>query len=416
MNLFDDDVIYDDGDDQEDDLLLGDDIASSRNSGHSSRSALNFEDDFGSGLGDEVLPAGSAPLPRHNPFCLGHEKQESLLLDLFNKGSLPHAFIFSGPRGIGKATTAFRFARFLLKHGKPQEDGGGLFGDDEALVHTSIDVSSDDVVFSRVASGGHPDFRYIERGFSEEKGKQERDLKIEALRKIEPFLRMKSADGGWRVVIIEDADTMNRNAQNAILKILEEPPDKVLMVLIAHRLGALIPTIRSRARVIPFHPLPEAEVTGLLRRYGCTIAQTELPLLHQMSQGSVGQALRIAEEGGLDNMRVILNILDDPDFPDWVRIHDLANELSQTTQDKDYRAFSDGFVWLLRCLLTAKARGFREPPAFIQSPKIKTLIREKSLDDLITIFDNMKNIFYRTEFSNLDRRDAVRSSFLVISQ
>ena len=197
-------------------------------------------------FGDEELLVEDDPAPvveHHDPeklndpqsmsFCLGHEAQEKLFLDLFEQNAMPHAMIFSGSKGIGKSTMAFRLARFLFKYGHKNQEEESLFGGEELGQNfTSLDIPDHDPVFSRVASGGHADFLHIRRHYDATKGKLDATLKVEALRTIEPFLRKTSSDGGWRVVIVDDADTMNRNAQNAILKILEEPPQNVLIILI----------------------------------------------------------------------------------------------------------------------------------------------------------------------------------------
>lgn len=387
MSLFGDDVIFDDDDLEE--------------------RADSAEQDDGparlSNAGGKLAP------PSHNTLMFGHEKQEKLFLDLFEKGTLPHAMIFSGPQGIGKTTMAYRLARFLLKHGKGEEEQDSLFAA-QPLKFTSLEVESGDPVSMRVASGGHPDFRCIERAFDTDKGKQDSALKVETLRKIEPFLRMKSSDGGWRVVIVEDADTMNRNAQNAILKILEEPPSKVLLILVAHRPGALIPTIRSRARMIPFSPLEDTVMRDLLSKHGCYLEKDHMSLLLKMAEGRIGQAIRLAEEGGITILHDILSYLTNLQNLDMVRIHDLAQEISPAAQDKEYRLFTEMMQWVVRQILFDRARGQKS------NPPLDAIMPDASLEKLVKISDELKTLFAKTDFSNLDRRDAVRGSFVVISQ
>jgi DNA polymerase III subunit delta' len=390
---------------------------------------LIYDEDLGSGADNDLWgddPAPTSPPPptqklvpsQSNPLCLGHEKQESFFLDMFNKGKLPHAMIFSGPQGIGKSTMAFRLTRFLLKHGgDAQEESDSLFGGSGIkLDHSALDVDPHDPVFTRIASGGHQDFRYIERAFDTEKGKRDSGLKVETLRQIEPFLRMRASNGGWRVVLIDDADTMNRNAQNALLKILEEPPSKVMIILIAHRLGALIPTIRSRARVIPFTPLDSNVMADLLARQGHALSTQDIKRLNALSQGSAGQALRYAEEGGLTLLELILDHINDPTFPNWVKIFEFAQELSAAAQDKEYRLYTELMEWIFRQILFAKAKGENTPPDYIKSSKLEEIMRTSSLEKLIKICDDLKILFARTDFSNLDRRDAVRGGFHVIIQ
>ncbi len=392
MSLFgDDDIIYDDDDVGEDDW---------------------FSDD-----GGDVSTQDGLVDPRHSTLCIGHESQEELFLELYEKKVFPHALIFSGLEGIGKTTMAFRLARFLLKHGKDEVADAGLFGG-EALPQeiTSLDVPADDPVFARVASGGHADFLHIARYYDDAKGKLDKALKVEALRKIEPFLRKTSSEGGWRIVLIEDADTMNRSAQNAILKILEEPPANVLIMLIAHRPGMLIPTIRSRARVIPFEPLSSENMQDLLRRQGISLSIGDMDALADISEGSIGQALRYAEEGGLDMLSKVLGYLDQAPNYNWEEIHKLSNSLGVAAQDKEYRMFAEMMQWVFRKMLFLKSREHSALPSYMDRDGARHIYAQYSIEKLIDVTDALKNHFDRIEYANLDRRDAVRSSFLVISQ
>lgn len=392
MNLFgDEDIIYDD----------------------------DMDDDVGASHFPAVEDHEKLVEPQAMSFCSGHEEQEKLFLELFEKDSIPHAMIFAGTQGIGKSTMAFRLARFLLKHGKVDTNQDSLFGGEEAAHDfSSLDVAADDPVFARIASGGHADFLYISRYYDAAKGKQDANLKVDALRKIEPFLRKTSSEGGWRIVIVDDADTMNRNAQNAILKILEEPPANVLIILIAHRPGMLIPTIRSRTRFLQFSPLSHEVLNDLLSK------QTEHPaltidqfdILSALSEGSIGRALHFIEGGGFDSLSQILSHLDDAPNWDWVKIHQLSMSISSPAQDKEYRMFVELLQWTFRQMLFIKARDGQDLPAFLERDALQNIMASHSLEKLISITDGLKTHFERVEFSNLDRRDAVRGCFLVISQ
>ncbi|MGH1403286.1 MAG: DNA polymerase III subunit delta' [Alphaproteobacteria bacterium] len=386
MSLFgDDDVIYDDGFDEADE-------------------------------NGASVPALSAP--QSMPFCLGHGGQERFFLDLFAKDALPHAMIFSGLEGIGKTTMAFRLARFLLRHGKVDDAQDALFGDTALPKDSfvSLSVGEDDPVFSRIASGGHADLLHIARAYDATKNKYDAMLKVEALRKIEPFLRKTSSEGGWRIVIVEDADRMNRNAQNAILKILEEPPSNVLIILIAHRIGALIPTILSRSRVVDFSSLSKEDIKDLLARQGQILPAQEMDTLYDLSGGSVGQALSYVEGGGLEMLSTILDHLNDMPSWKWARIHELSSTLSNTSQDKEYRLFAKLLPWVFRRILFFKARGEASLPSYLNNPSLTRFFNETPLERMIEIADNLKQHFDRVDFSNLDRRDAVRGGFLVISE
>ncbi len=382
--------------------------------------------------GDDPADVGSVDIrnpeeclcePASMSICLGHEMQEALFIDLFKKNSVPHAMIFSGLKGIGKTTMAFRLARFLLKHGKAGYDDNqdGLFGEEaDALPQeiNSLDVDPSDQVFRLIASGGHPDFLNICRRFDKSKGKKDAGLKVDAIRGVAPFLRKTASEGGWRVVIVEDADTMNRNAQNAILKILEEPPANVLIMLIAHRPGLLIPTIHSRSRNIQFTPLSAMVMEALLaRKEGISdLSPSDIETLSDLSEGSVGQAIRFVEQDGMGILQKILEHILYATEGKHHKIHEFSASISKPTQDAQYRIFTYVFLWVLRKVLFLKARGHSEVPAYIRNNATDNLLNSFSLEKLIALNDDVKRIFERVDFSNLDRRDAVRSAFLMISQ
>ncbi|MBI1301209.1 MAG: DNA polymerase III subunit delta' [Alphaproteobacteria bacterium] len=379
---------------------------------------------FGDEITDDPIEEDFAPvvdagdklaLPQQTEHCFGHDTQEKLFLELFEQDKMPHAMIFSGPKGIGKSTMAFRLARFLLKYGVDTAEVGLFGGDDIKREFDSLHVPSYDPVFSRVTSGGHADFLYLERFYDSSKGKRDANLKVEALRKIEPFLRKTSSAGGWRVVIIDDADTMNRNAQNALLKILEEPPSKVLIILVAHRPGMLIPTIHSRARKIIFDRLPRNILTDLLTGQGLNLSMDEWETLYALSEGSVGQALRYAEEGGIETFQKITEHLQGWPNISWPKIHVLANSLGAAAQDREYRIFGQLLLYATEQIAKSKARD-EALPAFLSGNVFQQMVQQKSLEQLVAQYDHLAEHFATTEFSNLDRRDAVRESFRVLSQ
>ncbi|HLO78440.1 MAG TPA: DNA polymerase III subunit delta', partial [Magnetospirillum sp.] len=155
------------------------------------------------------------PDPRDNPDLIGHDAAERAFLDAWNSGRLAHAWLLSGPNGIGKATLAYRIARFVLTGGGA--GGGGLFGGGpESLV-----VPPDHPVFRRISAGGHADLKVVQRGWTDDKKTKLRtEIVIDDVRGIGGFMSLTPAEGGWRVVIVDAADDMNRNAANAVLKVL----------------------------------------------------------------------------------------------------------------------------------------------------------------------------------------------------
>ncbi|MEM7651379.1 MAG: DNA polymerase III subunit delta' [Pseudomonadota bacterium] len=353
--------------------------------------------------------------PRLMSICIGHEKCEADLLERFKSGRMPHGLIFSGLRGIGKATFAYRFARFLLKQRASDPNQSAMF-DDAPTEMNSFDVPSDDPVFRQVAAGGHADLLTVERDYDAAKDIYKDSVAVDAVRKVNPFLRMTaSKDGGWRVVIIDDADTMNRSAQNALLKILEEPPANTVLILVCHRLGAMIPTIRSRAHTLSFNPLTEPAFERLLSSNGYDTSPAQLETLYQLSEGSIGVALEHIEQGGLDTLTQILGMLQSYPTWSWPEIHALAEELGRNGRNQSYKAFAELLPWVFSQMIKAKARGQNIASRALHIDAIETLHRQSSLESLLKICENLKSHFERAERSNLDKRQAVLGAFSIIA-
>lgn len=359
-------------------------------------------------------PEGLAD-PRHSHFFVGHQQIEEDLLHLINSGAMPHAIIFSGAQGIGKATMAFRLARCLLKNGIADASQDSLFGDAPEEL-TSLDVNPSDPVFLKVASGGHPDFLTIERPMDAKKGTQKNNVDVDTARKVAPFLRMTSSEGGWRVVVIDDADTMNRNAQNALLKILEEPPKNALLILVCHRLRAMIPTIRSRCRVMNFHPLKQDELADLMsREVGATLSDKDKNILNFLSQGSIGRGQKLIGSGGLEMADKVLALIEGwPNF-NWVDIHHLADQCGRAGQDANFSNVESTFNAVFEALVFAKAGGQESLFVPLTHDVYMNIMESHSLEDLTEICDKLREHFRQAHFSNLDKRQAVLEAFNIIN-
>jgi DNA polymerase-3 subunit delta' len=362
----------------------------------------------------EAAPVESADLfahPRTSKFSLGHEAVEQQLLDLYNRGRLPHGLIFAGPKGMGKATMAYRLARFLLKNGIKDPNQDSLFGAPEPL--TSLDIPLTDPVFSRVASGGHSDFLTIERLYDAGKDKYKNSVEVDEIRKVAPFLRMTASDGGWRIVIVDDADTMNRNAQNALLKILEEPPQNALLILVTHRAGALIPTIKSRTQTLNFKLLQPDTVKTLLDRQGQRLSSEEFSTLNALAGGSFGRALQIMEAEGIAMSGKVLDLLENFPQHNWVEIHKFADGFGFAQEG--FSLFAEITNSVFRDLARAKARGAAISGYGVHKPMMQKIVVQRSLQQILAMNDNLQGHFVKVEQGNLDRRQGVLSAFSLIS-
>ncbi|BAE51253.1 DNA polymerase III subunit delta' [Paramagnetospirillum magneticum] len=353
-----------------------------------------------------------SPHPRETSELFGHGAAESALLDAWNSGRLAHAWLLCGPKGIGKATLAYRFARFALAGGG---DGGGLFGD----VPSSLEIRPDHPVFRRIASQGHADLETVERGWADDKkSKLRSEIVVEDVRGIGHFMSLTPAEGGWRVVIIDSADEMNRNAANAVLKVLEEPPRNALMLLISHSPGRLLPTIRSRCRRLMLQPLGEDVVADLLTRQRPEVGPTEVAALAKLGEGSIGKALALADEGGLDLYRDLLNLLQGLPRLDVPALHAFGDKVARPENDGSFRTVTELLGWWLARLIRAGGRqgaGMAEVVAG-EGALMERLLAAASLEHWLEVWEKITTLFARTEAVHLDRKQAVLGAFMAVER
>ena len=324
-----------------------------------------------------------SPLPpRANPDLLGHAATEAMLAEAIRAGRLHHAWLITGPEGIGKATLAFRFARRLLAGGDP--------GDDLALPATHP-------IFRRVAASSHADLLTVERTLNE-RGKLRSEIVIDDVRKVGDFLRRTPAEGGWRVVVLDGAEDLNRNAANALLKVLEEPPPRAILLLVCSAAGRLMPTIRSRCRRLPLGPLPEAVVRDLLGRYRPELSGEDAARLAAIAEGSIGRALSLAQGGGVSQAGLVDDILGNLEQLDVMRAHAVADALG-----RDEDAFST-FMDLLTAGLAAAVRDAARGRA---DPDQAKLLGSRPLAAWVDVWHALKHLQTETEDAYLDKRQAV---------
>lgn len=335
--------------------------------------------------------------PRESSLCLGHEEQEKFLLKLHDQGSLPHAMIFTGQEGIGKATFAFRFVRFLLKNGVKDTAQDALFGDIPADRFETMDVSPDDPNFRKILSGGHPDFRY----FEPEEGKK--SLGVELTRAVTPFLRSTASDGGWRVVIVDQADTMTMDAQNALLKILEEPPPNVMLILIAHTVGQLIPTIRSRSRVLTFNPLSPEILTRLIGQSGYGADHATVEMLSNIIGGSAGQILNALEKNSPATIQKTLSLFVQADRLDSIVAHELGQFVSGRGVDGAFDDVAKTILWTVRTVLFSQIKKGSSLPQILQCPYVENRLMNLPVHSMLSLIDDLQKIVDTAIYGNLDK-------------
>ncbi|MBX4867964.1 DNA polymerase III subunit delta' [Rhizobium bangladeshense] len=262
--------------------------------------------------------------PAENTRLFGHEEAESFLAQSYRSGKGHHAILIEGPQGIGKATLAFRFANHVLSHPDP-----------DAAPEMIGDPDPGSAVSRQIASGASHNLLHLARPVDEKTGKVKSAITVDEVRRAGKFFSQTSGTGNWRIVIIDPADDMNRNAANAILKILEEPPKRALFLVLSHAPGRLLPTIRSRCLPLKLAPLADEALAAALAHLGISSAGGVL----SAAKGSVGEALKLLNYGGGEIIAAYDEVLSAEGPAARKAMHRLAEALSGKESDTIFDFF-----------------------------------------------------------------------------
>jgi DNA polymerase-3 subunit delta' len=342
--------------------------------------------------------------PRFTAALVGQEAEEAQFLAAYNAGRLPHAWLITGPRGVGKATLAYRIARFVLSQGRAQSDGGGLFGDTlPKTVPASLHLAPEHPIFRRVAASGHSDLRVYERT------SDKKSIPVEIIRDVRHFLSLTPGEGDWRVVVIDSADDLNPNSANAVLKILEEPPARALLLLVSHEPGGLLPTIRSRCRQLRLHPLDDEVLRRLLVERMPELSGDDIELLSLLSEGSIGRASHLAGGGGIDLFREVSGLVAALPHIDLQSLHKLADKVSRDSSGETMRSLGELLDWIL-VRIARGAVGIETGAGAVTLPRPSPA----SLDRWMSVWEKTRTAFGEAEALNLDKKQLVLETFLAI--
>lgn len=346
--------------------------------------------------------------PRYNSHFTGHPEAERILLESWKSGRLHHAWMICGPKGVGKATLAHRFARFVLSGGGE----AGLFGDGP----DSLDVDMESGIVHRMAAGGHSDFLVLEKGMMNPANNKiaENDIPVGLARKASEFVRLTPAESDWRVVVVDAIDDMNRNAANALLKVLEEPPERAVFLMVSHAPGRLLPTIRSRCRKLTLQALPEQTVMDALQSRFPEISPEEAQALARLSEGSIGRAVELSEQGGLSLFQIVISLFANPTALSLEKIHGLAETFARKDAKESYVVFRNLTGWWLERMIRVLATQAQPQPIILEEEQaFHACSQVAGVAKWMDIRQNLMELLWKTENpSNLDRRQVVVSAFL----
>ena len=258
--------------------------------------------------------------PRETSALFGHADAERALLEAYQGGRIPHAWLIGGPPGIGKATLAYRLARFVLAHPDPKSPA--------VQNATSLAVDDDNPVARRIAAQAQGDLLVLERVINEQTGKLYTVIRVDDVRRSVSFFGSTAGEGGWRIAIVDAVDDLQREGANALLKVLEEPPARTLLLLVSHAPGRELPTIRSRCRRLLLRPLDAADVARAVAiAAGRNADDTEVQEAAAAADGSVARALGLLDGPALALRQKVLDLFAQLPDPDPRALHALGDAL-----------------------------------------------------------------------------------------
>ncbi|MEC9345231.1 MAG: DNA polymerase III subunit delta' [Pseudomonadota bacterium] len=337
--------------------------------------------------------------PAMTPFLAGHAEAEAALAAAANAGSIHHAWLFTGPPGIGKATLAYRFTRSLLAG----PSGGGLFGAPPAGLHGD----PDDPLFAQVAQASHPNLLVLRRSWNFDTKRYASEIRVDDVRRLAGFLGQRASRRGRRVVLVDAADDLNRNAANALLKPLEEPPADTVFILVAHAPGGLLPTIRSRCRRLVLRPLSAGDADSVVARQAPELDPSERAELLALSDNAPGRALRLAAAGGTTLYRRLLETLSGLPAIDPGKAQALGDMVAdRSSGETAFALLTDMLDGLLKRLVRAGQGDTDTPPA---EAELLARLGGVRLDQWFEVWDNLARLRERTEAVNLNRKAVLLS-------
>lgn len=308
----------------------------------------------------EALPEADRlegfPHPRETRVLHGHAASEQALAAAFASGRMHHGWLITGLEGVGKATLAYRFATFLLADASERDPFG-----------QSLEIDPETTAGRQVRALSHPGLLVLRRPWDFKAKRLMTAISIDEVRRLRSFLGHSGGETSWRVVIVDQADDLNVNAANALLKSLEEPPARTVFLLLASQPGRLLPTIRSRCRTLDLaplqlEPLRKAVTQALTAAELEHPAHSQWPVLERLARGSVRRALALSTGGGIALYERILKSVSDLPRVDWATLHALGDELGGAANEQKFELWFELLLDLLGRLIRAQATGGQTGP------------------------------------------------------
>lgn len=358
------------------------------------------------GLSASDVPARPAPdevseelRPSLTPFLVGHEVAETRLARAIDDGNMHHAWLLAGPPGIGKATLAYRLARRLLDG---DHANASLFGD----APDGLEVPQDGATFAEVASGSHSNLLRLTRPWDFKTKKYRTGILVDDVRQLTGFLGQRANRAGKRVVIIDAADDLTGQAENALLKPLEEPPADTIFILISHQPGSLLPTIRSRCRRLDLRPPTQSQALEVMQRLTPDIEGVDAAVLLALSDNAPGSAIRLHLGNGLEVYQQILSLFEQLPRPPRELVQKICSGMDRgANAEGRFDLFCDLTEGIVRRMIGASvADGPDIPEALRGERDFASSQMGGSLEQWFDLCDNLRRLRERTGTVHLNRK------------
>ena len=327
--------------------------------------------------------------PRETSALFGHADAERALLDAYQGGRIPHAWLIGGPPGIGKATLAYRLARFVLAHPDPQASA--------VRQAASLAVDADHAVARRIAAQAQGDLLVLERVINEKTGKLFTEIRVEDVRRSVSFFGSTAGEGGWRIAIVDSVDELNAAGANTLLKVLEEPPARALLLLASNAPGRELATIRSRCRRLLLRPLDPADVArAVAAASGREAEDAEVQQAALAADGSVARALALLDGPALALHQRVLDLFAQLPDPDPRALHSLGDALGGSEPQT-----LDAFMDMVNAWLSARLTDTRPKPQMARTAEV---------------WEKVNRAAREVETYNLERKPLVFAVFRLLAE
>ncbi|SFK28495.1 DNA polymerase III subunit delta' [Methylocapsa palsarum] len=335
----------------------------------------------------------AAPHPRQTLQFFGHDDAERELFQLYASGRMPQAFLIGGPEGAGKATLAWRLARYLLAYPDPAQF--------DADARAGLFVPEDHPAARQTASLSHPDLFLLRRAWNEKSKKLFSEIRVDDVRRASHMFHRAAGRDGFRICIVDSAEDLNLSCANALLKLIEEPPPRSIFLIVAHRPGRVIATIRSRCRKIVLAPPGPDDLARIVRSLGppWSLADDgDLSRAITLGHGSLHTVLRRFSGQGLAFDTQVLRMLDLLPEIDWREVHALADRIALPGSDDDFESMLGSvFDWLQGRVRDSASSG--------EGGQVRRLA------PYAEVWERVNEAVRETETFNLDKRPLVMSIF-----